>query len=320
MSKALIEERLKGLRGYVDEALGRIDLSSLHPLMKAPIEYMLRTGGKRLRPLICILSAELVGGRRERAVKPFLALELIHNGTLIHDDIIDEDECRRGKPSVHIRYGVKRGILAGDILLSLGLRYASETGDPRIVEWLSETASKMVQGVALQTHYRRRLTTEETYLEIAYLKSGSLFEASAALGGLIGSGEDGEVSLLASFGRNFGVAYQIRDDVHGILTGEDALNDLINGDITLPLIYALESPDISEEERRMLLQAYEGGTPLKAEEVRHIYIESGALKRTVERMRGYAGGCRDTLRRFTNSEALQCLLHLIDQYYLRLEV
>ncbi|KYH36391.1 MAG: bifunctional short chain isoprenyl diphosphate synthase [Candidatus Bathyarchaeota archaeon B23] len=242
MFKALIEERLRGLKEYVDEAIEHIDLSSLHPLMEAPIRYMLKTGGKRLRPLICLLSAELVGGDRRRAVKPFLALELIHNGTLIHDDIIDEDLTRRGKPSIHIAYGVKRGILAGDILLSLGLRYASETGDPRVVRWLSETSSKMVQGVALQTHYRRRLTSEETYLEIAYLKSGSLFEASAALGALVGGGVEGEVEQLAAFGRDFGVAYQIRDDVHGILTGEEALNDLVNGDVTLPLIYALKSP------------------------------------------------------------------------------
>jgi geranylgeranyl diphosphate synthase type I len=320
MSKAWIDDRLKELKGYVDEALERIDLSSLHPLMEAPVRYMLKTGGKRLRPLLCILSAELVGGERQRAVKPFLALELIHNGTLVHDDIIDEDEYRRGRPSVHIAYGVKRGILAGDILLSLGLRYASETGDPRIVRWLSETASKMVQGVALQTHYRRRLASEGTYLEIAYLKSGSLFEASAALGALIGGGGDEETSLLASFGRDFGVAYQIRDDIQGILTGEEALNDLVNGDITLPLIYALESPSISEGERRRLLEAYEKGIPLEAEEVRCIYTESGALERAVEKMRGYAEGCRESLKDFKSSEALECLLHLVDRYYLELEV
>ena len=114
MSEALIEERLRNLREYIDETLEHLDLTSLHPLMEAPVRYMLKTGGKRLRPLICLLSAELVGGECGKAIKPSLALELIHNGTLIHDDIIDENETRRGKPSVHITYGVKRGILAGE--------------------------------------------------------------------------------------------------------------------------------------------------------------------------------------------------------------
>ncbi len=320
MSEALIEERLRNLREYIDETLEHLDLTSLHPLMEAPVRYMLKTGGKRLRPLICLLSAELVGGEGEKAIKPSLALELIHNGTLIHDDIIDEDETRRGKPTVHITYGVKRGILAGDILLSLGLKYAAETGDPRIVEWLSETASKMVQGVALQTHYRRRILSEEEYLEIAYLKSGSLFEASAALGALIGGGDDVEVGRLAGFGRCFGVAYQVRDDVQGILNGDEALNDLVNGDVTLPLIYALESPSITEAERGRLLEAYEGRGLLEADEVRRIYIKSKALERAVEKMRLYAEECIEALRGFKSSPPLECLLHLVDIYYLKLEV
>ena len=320
MSKALIERRLRELKEYIDETLERIDLTSLHPLMEAPVRYMLRTGGKRLRPLICLLSAELVGGEREKAVKPFLALELIHNGTLIHDDIIDEDETRRGRPSVHIAYGVKRGILAGDILLSLGLHHASETGDPRIVEWLSETASKMVQGVALQTHYRRRILSEEEYLEIAYLKSGSLFEASAALGALIGGGGDEEVKRLADFGRCFGVAYQIRDDVQGILNGDEALNDLVNGDVTLPLIYALRSPTLTEMDRGKLLRAYEEGRPIEVGEVRRIYTETNALSKSVEKMRLYAEGCIDALKDFNPSPPLECLLHLVERYYLNLEV
>ena len=320
MSEALIEERLRNLREYIDETLEHLDLTSLHPLMEAPVRYMLKTGGKRLRPLICLLSAELVGGEREKAIKPSLALELIHNGTLIHDDIIDEDETRRGKPSVHITYGVERGILAGDILLSLGLKYAAETGDPRIVEWLSETSSKMVQGVALQTHYRRRILSEEEYLEIAYLKSGSLFEASAALGALIGGGDDDEVKRLASFGRCFGVAYQIRDDVQGILNGDEALNDLVNGDVTLPLIYALQSPTLTEIDRGKLLKAYEEGRPIEVEEVRRIYTETNALSKSVEKMRLYAEGCIDALKDFNPSPPLECLLHLVERYYLNLEV
>ena len=131
-----------------------------------------------------MLSCETFGGDCSNIIDAMIALELLHNGTLIHDDIIDDDQYRRGENSVHKEYGNKRAILAGDILLSLSLKYATKTGKIRIVEILSETAIKMVQGVALQTHYRGKVISLSEYLELAYLKSGSLFETAAALGGI----------------------------------------------------------------------------------------------------------------------------------------
>jgi geranylgeranyl pyrophosphate synthase len=301
-----------------------LDLSKIHPVLRDTTEYAISSGGKRLRPLICILSAEMVGGDFRDTNDTFLALELIHNATLVHDDIIDEDIYRRGVPSIHITNGVKKAVLTGDALLSMGLKYASKTGNPMVVNWLSETSLKMVQGIALQSIRKGKISTEEEYLYMNYLKSGSLFEAAAALGGVVGSGAHDHVVRLAEFGKNFGNAYQIRDDIIDAFTlnGSDrkSKNDLLNGDASLLLIYALSSPSLGEDDRRKLLALYHGETDkLDVSEVRRVYEETGALGKSVEKMRFFlsqAGGC---LSSFDDCESKQNLLLLLKQYDLGLE-
>jgi len=313
-------EELKEELDYINRAIESLPLSGVHEILGVPARYMLLMGGKRLRPLLCVLSAELVGGDYRKTEKAFLALELIHNGTLIHDDIIDEDLLRRGKPSVHVKFGGKRAVLTGDILLSLGLRYASETGNIEVVRVLSETASKMVQGVALQTFLRRRLVSEERYLEIAYLKSGAMFEASALLGGLLSTDRRDHIALLGELGKNFGVAYQIRDDIAGVFSdsslGKPPGSDILNGDPNLPLIYAVSSGDISEGDRRYLMGLFEGGKgEMDIDRIRGIYIESGALGRSIKAMELFAEKSRESLEVFEESEAKRKLLSFLDYFY-----
>ncbi len=271
--------------------------------------------------MICMLCAEVVGGDYRDTREAFLALELIHNGTLVHDDIIDEDLFRRGTPSVQVKYDAKRAVLTGDALLSLGLKYASMTGNPKVVHMLAETALKMVQGVALQTFFRRQKVAENTYLKINYLKSGSLFECAAALGGIVSSDRLGDYEALGQFGRNFGDAYQIRDDICGVYaeTKHDDLsrNDILNGDVSLPLIYALESEEISKQDVSTLMMLYLGEKETAdTEEVRRIYEESGALGRSIVKMKDYAKEGTRWLDKFENSKAKSFLVHLLDRYYL----
>ncbi len=315
--KEMLRERL----GFVNEVVEGLKLSNVHPLLEVPAKYAILSGGKRLRPLICMLCAEVVGGDYTETREAFLALELIHNGTLVHDDMLDDDLYRRGKPSAQVRFGGKVAVLTGDALLSLGLKYATETGDMSVVEWLSETALRMVQGVALQTYYRRELVSEATYLEINYLKSGSLFEAAAALGGLIGSGSREDSEILADFGRSFGNAYQIRDDICGVYSEEEdddlSRSDILNGDVTLPFIYALDSELLADSDRERLLAVYHGKTlEIDREEVQRVYEETGALERAIERMKGFAERGSKSLDRFERTEARDCLDHMLHRYYL----
>lgn len=311
-------ERLKERKDFINEVIEGLDFD-VHSLLEVPAKYTLLAGGKRLRPLMCMLCAEVVGGDYRETKDAFIALELIHNGTLVHDDIIDEDLFRRGNPSVHVKFGGKLAVLTGDALLSLGLKYATRTGDLSIVGWLSDTALKMVQGVALQTYNRRKIASASMYLNIAYLKSGSLFEAAAALGGLVGCGSGEAAKRLADFGRNFGMAYQIRDDICGVFSRDKtdlSRSDILNGDLTLPFIYALDSGSISDRDRESLMDAFLGWTErIDDEEVQRIYEESGALDRSMEKMKDYAERGRDILNHFERNEAGDCIRYLLDQYY-----
>jgi octaprenyl-diphosphate synthase len=313
----MLRERL----GFVNEVVEDLELSNVHPLLEVPTKYAILSGGKRLRPLICMLCAEVVGGDYTETREAFLALELIHSGTLVHDDMIDDDLYRRGKPSAQVRFGGKVAVLTGDVLLSLGLKYATGTGNLSIVGWLSETALKMVQGVALQTYYRRELVSEATYLEINYLKSGSLFEAAAALGGLIGSGSREDSEILADFGRSFGNAYQIRDDICGVYSeSEDddlSRSDIVNGDVTLPFTYALDSELLADSDRERLMAVYHGKTvEINREEVRRVYEETGALGRSINKMKEFAEMGSESLSHFERTEARDCLDHMLHRYYL----
>jgi len=312
-------DELREKQEFINRVIEDLDFD-VHSLLEVPAKYTLLAGGKRLRPLVCMLCAEVVGGDYRETKDAFLALELIHNGTLVHDDIIDEDLFRRGSPSVHVKFDGKRAILTGDVLLSLGLKYATKTGNLSIVSWLSDAALKMVQGVVLQTYYRRKFVSEATYLNIAYLKSGSLFEAAAALGGLVG-GDSGEtVKSLAKFGRNFGLAYQIRDDICGVFsedkTDELSRSDMLNGDLTLPFIYALDSESISDSDKNSMRDMFLGlREQIDDEEVQRIYEETGALDRSMEKMKGYAERGRESLNHIPMTEAGECINYLLDQYY-----
>ncbi|MCW4051064.1 MAG: polyprenyl synthetase family protein [Candidatus Bathyarchaeota archaeon] len=305
--------------GFINETLKELDLSHIHPVLKITTGYAISSGGKRLRPLITTLCAEMVGGDYREARDAFLALELIHNATLVHDDIIDEDLYRRGVPTVHIEYGVKKAVLTGDALLSMGLMYAARTGKPSIVNWLSETALKMVQGIAVQSQKKRQLMSVDEYLHMNYLKSGSLFEAAAALGGVVGSDEPSDIKRLSEFGKYFGNAYQIRDDIMDAFTqdGSDrsSTNDLLNGDISLLLIYALESEKATEEDKSKLLVLYRGESDiLDVDEIRRIYEETGALEMSICKMKEYSDKAGMVLDGFSDCDAKASLMVLLEQY------
>ena len=314
------DEGLREKLEFVNQALNQLSLSEVHPILAEPMKYALKGEGKRLRPMICMLSAELAGGNYKQTQNAFLALELIHNGTLIHDDIIDDDLFRRGTPAVQVKFDTNRAVLTGDALLSLGLKYASMTGNPEIVCKLANTALNMVQGVALQTFFRRKLVAENTYLKINYLKSGSLFECASVLGGLTASNETSDHEALEKFGRNFGDAYQIRDDICGIYkeTEHDELSriDLLNGDISLLLIYALESGTISEKDKNLLRMLYLGEkTTVNIVEIQRIYEDAGALEKSIAKMQYFANKGKQNIKRFNKCEAKDNLLHILDRSY-----
>ncbi|MCK4582427.1 polyprenyl synthetase family protein, partial [Candidatus Bathyarchaeota archaeon] len=229
------------------------------------------------------------------------------------------DMYRRGEPSLFSEHGVKTAVLTGDALLSIGLMYASKTGKPEIVEWLAETSLKMVQGITLQNQYKRKLMSVDDYLYMNYLKSGSLFEAASALGGIAGSNDPEDVKKLAQFGKYFGNAYQIRDDIIDTLTpqGSDNSpnNDLLNGDPSLLLLYAVNSDSINEEDKSRFLSIYRGESKdLDVDFIHRVYEETGSLQKAIDKMKAFSNMARKILDEYPESDAKESLYELLEQY------
>jgi octaprenyl-diphosphate synthase len=199
----------------IEDALKReVDLYSWSEF-HAPLHYACE-GGKRIRPLILVLSAECI---RSKKVEPdaYLAasaIELLHTESIIHDDIIDEENQRRGKPSFHVKYGYNSSILTADFVLGVILNISSKLKDPRIINELSNAATKMTEGEMMEIKLGKEMDiTEDDYIKVLEFKTASLFEASAKIGAITGGGDEDQVHTMTYFGNLLGIAYQIHDDL-----------------------------------------------------------------------------------------------------------
>lgn len=230
--------------------------------------HYIKSGGKRLRPFMAIKSCETLGGNLKRALPPAAAVELVHNFSLVHDDIMDHDEMRHNVPSVHKYYGEPLAILAGDILFSKAFEILARGGkkagiaDPAISEMvarLSAACIEVCEGQAIDVDYAlgTRLPNESQYIDMVSKKTAALFEVSCALGALAappsGHPEKG-VSNMASFGRNIGIAFQLIDDLIGVVgdpkvTGKAVGNDIREGKKTYPILLALKNANAGDKDR-----------------------------------------------------------------------
>jgi octaprenyl-diphosphate synthase len=181
----------------------------------APLRYAC-DGGKRIRPLILVLSAECIKSKKvePEAYLAASAIELLHTESIIHDDIIDEENERRGKPSFHVKYGYNSSILTADFVLGVILNISSKLKDARIINELSNAATKMSEGEMMEIRLGKETSiTEDDYIKVLEFKTASLFEASAKIGAITGGGDEDQIHAMTSFGNLLGIAYQIHDDL-----------------------------------------------------------------------------------------------------------
>jgi len=278
--------------------------------------HLVRAGGKRLRPIVVLLTARFLGGPRAESVALPLAaaVEVFHTFTLIHDDIMDEDAVRRGVPTVHVKWGVPTAILAGDLLHSLSYRailaaarYAGEVSEfleeaPEVtvrhlldaVDVFSEASVKISRGQAYDMMFEKRgSVTHHEYLRMIYLKTGALFEASAKLGAIAAGKDRDIVDAMGLYGRLVGIAFQVRDDVLGVfgdprVTGKPVYSDLRRGKKTVLVLYALEK---AEGEARELLESVLSGERVDEESLKaaaKVIEETGALDYAMRLARRYS--------------------------------
>ncbi|MDI6639690.1 MAG: polyprenyl synthetase family protein [Methanocellales archaeon] len=235
----------------VDEAIERL-LPIVQPeeLYQAS-RYLVDAGGKRLRPAMLILAAEAVGGDVQKVLPAAVSIELIHNFTLIHDDIMDQDELRRGSPTVHVKWGLPAAILAGDTLYAKAFEIIAHVDAPskivaRCLDVLSQTCADICEGQWMDMELEKRSSvSEDEYMEMVQKKTGILFAASAMIGSLLGGATDEIADALWQAEKTIGVGFQIRDDVLGLISSEERLgktrgSDLMEGKKTLIMIHALK--------------------------------------------------------------------------------
>ncbi len=216
-----LTEQFSSYLSRIDDSLAReLDLYSWSEFY-APLRYA-SDGGKRIRPLILVLSSESVNADKKEGIDDnkeeiFLAssaIELLHTESVIHDDIIDEENLRRGKPSFHVKYGYNSSILTADFVLGIILNIVSKIDSPKISAELSKAATKMSEGEMMEIMLAKdpRLK-EDDYIKVVEHKTASLFEAAAKIGAILGFGLEDEIRAMGSFGHLLGIAYQIHDDL-----------------------------------------------------------------------------------------------------------
>lgn len=215
--------------------------------------YLSGSGGKRIRPILVTVSSRLCGYTgASRHIALSVVAEFIHAATLLHDDVVDDADQRRGMESANIRFGNCASVLVGDFLFAKSFLLMSQDGDIRVINAMSEATKRLAEGEVLQLVNTLNLTiTEEMYIDTIYRKTGALIEACCRLGAILGGGDSEKEEALAKFGRNVGIAFQLVDDALDFVGdsrgwGKPIGADLEEGRVTLPLIRALAMADESE--------------------------------------------------------------------------
>lgn len=225
------------------------DLESENPELTEMCQYVISSGGKRLRPALCIMSYGAVGGKdMMKPVKVGAAFEIIHSATLVHDDINDQGEIRRGRKTLHKEYTVSKAIIAGDYMFAMGFRLLAAEA-PQIVDYIVDASASMGAGEFVQKDFEHASSvTEDDYIEIITGKTAKLFEASSKSGAAVANADGAMLEALGNFSHYIGLAFQIVDDTLDVTgdphnTGNAVGTDLIEGKPTLPVIYAMQDPD-----------------------------------------------------------------------------
>lgn len=306
--RALVAERLDRV-----DALFRVHLASPVRIVHEIGDFVADGGGKRVRPTLHLLAADLCGYRGLHDVLLATVLEFIHSATLIHDDIIDESLTRRGRPSVHVRWGNNVTVLFGDYLYAKAMEMALEAGSLEVMRRLAEITLRMTEGEMLQTRYVGRLDlTVEEHLDLVERKTAVLFAGCCDLAGILAGAEPSRTRALARYGTGIGMAFQIVDDLLDFTgdartLGKPAGSDLREGKVTLALIDLLANEPVRA--RALASRAMEDGRAgaTAVGELTTLLRESGALERARCRARDYAREALAELSIFPDGPARRAL-------------
>jgi len=315
---------LETLIALVSDDLKKVN-DTIVARMHSPVElipqlagYIVAGGGKRLRPVLTLAAARLCGYTGDRQNALAACVEFIHTATLLHDDVVDESDLRRGRASANAVFGNKASVLVGDFLFARAFQVMVEDGSLDVLRILSNASAVISEGEVLQLTTTNDLqTSEEAYLEVIRAKTAELFAAACRIGAVVAGRPHGEEEALRSYGMNLGIAFQLVDDVLDYSAvqarlGKTIGDDFREGKITLPVVLAYRRGD--EEERAFWRRTMEDMEQTDADLDKAIGIlnRHNALRDSVERARHYGAIARDSLGLFAASPIKRAMLDVID--------
>ena len=294
-------------------------LSSPNQLMNQVIEGYLKSKGKMIRPILVILTAKLFGRVDDRVIASAAAVEMLHNASLIHDDVVDDSQMRRSMPTVNNIWGNHIAVLTGDFFVSSALQQAISTADIRIVEVLAGLGKLLSLGEIDQIYNARFHTlNEKAYFEIISRKTASLFVSCVKMGGYATGAPDDKIDPMCRFAELLGLCFQIKDDIFDYFNdpriGKPTGNDLREGKITLPLLYALSLTDNPAHDKMVSLSRSEQLTTAEIETLIEFAKESGGIEyaySTMERLRAEAMEILDSYPRSEVTDAFASIFNYV---------
>lgn len=309
--RAVIAEDLVSVDGVIRERLASQVL-----LINQISHYIVGSGGKRLRPALVVIAGNHFGAAPAHCHDLAAVIEFIHTATLLHDDVVDESDLRRGRKTANSQFGNAAAVLVGDFLYSRAFQMMVAIGSVRVMEVLAEATNVIAEGEVLQLlNIHDPETNEEKYLRVVRYKTAKLFEAACRVGAILGNASTKDEAAIASYGMHLGTAFQLIDDVldySGEIgeTGKNIGDDLAEGKPTLPLIYALQHG--SESERTAIRHAIEHGGREEMSTVAAAIQSTGALAYTREQALREARAAETAIAHLTDSVYRDALLQLCE--------
>mgnify|MGYP001205899682 FL=1 len=323
-SRRSTDDALGDLHDFFDEELRQVELAisehmrSAAALIPEISNHLIGAGGKRLRPLLTLSAARLANYQGHDHITMAAAVEYMHTATLLHDDVVDDSDMRRGQPTARNLWGNSASVLVGDFLLGQAFRMMVAAGSLPALDILSAAAAVIAEGEVMQLAAINNVQiSEDSYLDIIDAKTAALFAAAAQVGGVIADAQGAEQKALTAYGRNLGIAFQLVDDaldygsVNCVL-GKNIGEDFAEGKVTLPVILAYHRGDAKARKFWEKAVTKPGGNSGRLEHALSLMNETAALVDTVERARHYGDKAKDALGLFPAVEVQKTLIRLVD--------
>ena len=296
----------------IEQELGRDAASSVSTITEIA-EYLRAGGGKRIRPSLLLLAAHVLGFSGPSCIRLGAVVEMVHTATLVHDDIIDGADRRRGRPSANATWGNEKCVLAGDWLYMQAFRIALEEKNLRILDLLIELTQQMVEGELLQMQKLGKAVSEAEYFDLIYRKTACLFSVSMRLGAVLASATEEQEAALALYGRTVGLAFQIVDDVLDLTATEEVLgnpvaSDLREGKATLAVIHSIDHGTAADRQAIQRVLDDKGFTRTSREQLQQILARNGSVEYAMAAAHRYADQARKALSALADTDYKRALL------------